>query len=227
MVNPARNWDLRKAVNPAVKLELKKAVFPAIKLELKKGGIRVKTLIPFFFFIVERTEGGIFLIINLRIVRVDTQYCDYLRQYDNKVAYNRFEKELRPFIGILFKIDDFEYFAPLSSPKIKHKNMKNYLDFIKIKNGELGAVNFNNMIPVTENNYSLIDLNKKTLTITEFQYQNLLKEQLAWLNANFHQVKNKSYKLYQLYNSGRLPENIKSRCCNFKLLEEACKKYKK
>ena len=42
------------------------------------------------------------MIINLKIVRVNSEYCDYLRKYDNKVAYNKNEKELRPFIGILF-----------------------------------------------------------------------------------------------------------------------------
>ena len=66
--------------------------------------------------------------------------------------------------------------------------MKNTVDFLKIKNGELGAVNFNNMIPVNENNYSLVDLNKETLTIAELKYQKLLREQLDWLNANYHQV---------------------------------------
>lgn len=53
-----------------------------------------------------------------------------------------------------------KYFAPLSSPKPKHKRMKNMIDFFKIKDGELGAVNFNNMIPVTDKNYTLVDLNK-------------------------------------------------------------------
>ena len=91
----------------------------------------------------------------------------------------------------------------------------NTINFFKIKNGELGAVNFNNMIPVNKNNYSLVDLNKETLTISELKYQKLLREQLAWLNANYQQVKNKSFKLYQLYNEGRLPQNIKLRCCNF------------
>ena len=165
------------------------------------------------------------MIINLKIVRVDPKYCDYLRIYDNKVAYTKNDKELRPFIGILFQIDTCEYFAPLSSPKPKHKNMKNTLDFLKIKNGELGAINFNNMIPVNVNNYSLIDLNKKSITIAESKYQKLLREQLAWLNSNYYQVKNKSLKLYQLYNNGKLPKNIQSRCCNFKLLEEKCIKY--
>lgn len=167
------------------------------------------------------------MILNLRIVRVDSEYYDYLRRFDNKVMYNKNEKELRPFIGILFEIDNYEYFAPLSSPKEKHKKMKNTIDFFKIKGGELGAVNFNNMIPVRISFYTLIDLNKETLTVEEFKYQKLLQEQLQWLNANYYQVKNKSFKLYQLYNDGRLPEKIKMRCCNFKLLEEKCLEYDK
>ena len=166
------------------------------------------------------------MILNLKIVRVSSDYCDYLRKFDNKVAYNKYEKELRPFIGILFKIDECEYFAPLSSPKEKHKKMKNTVDFFKIKNGELGAVNFNNMIPVNKNNYSLVELNKETLTMSELKYQKLLREQLEWLNANYYQVKNKSFKLYNLYNNGNLPQNIMKRCCNFKLLEEKCQQYK-
>ena len=44
------------------------------------------------------------MIIKLEIVIVNSDYCDYLRRYDNKLAYNKNEKELRPFIGILFKI---------------------------------------------------------------------------------------------------------------------------
>ena len=151
------------------------------------------------------------MIKNLQIIRVNTNYCDYLRKFDPRVAYNMNEKEIRPFVGILFKIEDCEYFAPLSSPKPKHNKMKNTIDFLKIKNGELGAVNFNNMIPVKSDYYSIIDLNQSTLTLNEAKYQKLLKEQLAWLNAN--------------YNKGKLPETMRERCCNFKLLEEKCLKY--
>jgi len=167
------------------------------------------------------------MILNLKIVRVNSEYCDYLRKFDSKVAYNKLEKELRPFIGVLFKIDKCEYFAPLSSPKPKHLKMKNTIDFFKIKRGELGAVNFNNMIPVKKENYTLVDLEKETLTVSEMKYQKLLKEQLDWLNSNYNQVKDKSYKLYQLYTKQKLPDNIKSRCCNFVLLEEKCYEYNK
>ena len=113
------------------------------------------------------------MILRFKIVRVNTQYCDYLRKFDTKVSYNKNEKELRPFIGILFSIENYEYFAPLSSPKPKHKTMKNTIDFLKIKNGELGAINFNNMIPVKKANYTLVDLNKKYIETDKIKYQKL------------------------------------------------------
>lgn len=105
--------------------------------------------------------------------------------------------------------------------------MKNTINFFKIKEGKLGAVNFNNMIPVNERNYSLINLNRKDLNSDELKYQKLLQEQLDWLNSNYIQVRNKSSKLYELYNNGRLPLNIRARCCNFKMLEEKCLEYSK
>ena len=109
-----------------------------------------------------------------RIVKVDYKYCDYLRKYDNKVVYNAGEKELRPFIGVLFNIGKLEYFAPLSSPKEKHKKLKNTLDLIKINNGIYGVINFNNMIPVTDKNYEEFDLNKETDDKKEKNKLNLL-----------------------------------------------------
>ncbi|MBQ3142768.1 MAG: type III toxin-antitoxin system ToxN/AbiQ family toxin [Bacilli bacterium] len=94
-----------------------------------------------------------------KIVKVDSKYCNYLRKFDNKVVYNAGKKDLRPFIGVLFTIENCEYFAPLSSPKLKHKLLKNTLDLVKICNGKYGVVNFNNMIPVTSCNYTVFDLN--------------------------------------------------------------------
>lgn len=61
---------------------------------------------------------------NLILVGLDSKYCDYLRQYDNKVPYNYDGKELRPFVGVLFMVNNCKYFAPLSSPKAKHKKIK-------------------------------------------------------------------------------------------------------
>lgn len=86
---------------------------------------------------------------------------------------------MRPFLGVLFNIEKFEYFASLSSPKKKHKNMKNMLDFFKIKNGELGVINFNNMIPVTSKNYLLINLNSDKLDSNiDKKYKKMLRKQV-------------------------------------------------
>lgn len=103
----------------------------------------------------------------LLIVKINSKYCDYLRKYDSKVSYNYGNKELRPFIGVLFMIDKCEYFAPLSSSKPKHKILKNTLDLLKIDSGKLGVINLNNMIPVTSKNYEEFDLNKKTNNLEE------------------------------------------------------------
>lgn len=169
----------------------------------------------------------IHLIRNFKIVKVDYKYCNYLRKFDNKVSYNEGTKELRPFIGILFVVGNYEYFAPLSSPKVKHVTMKNNIDIIKIDKGRYGVVNFNNMIPVTSKNYELFDLNRIPEDTYELKRQNLLKSQLLWLNKNIKSVKSKAFSLYNKYKNNRLDERIKSRCCNFLLLEEKCQEYNK
>lgn len=161
----------------------------------------------------------------IQIVKIDSDYCDFLRKYDSKVPYNAGVKELRPFIGILFKIENYEYFAPLSSPKAKHSRLLNTIDIIKIANGELGVINFNNMIPVYKDNYQLIDLNKKTSNKSELMRIILLRNQLRWLNTNRVDIYSKSSLLYEKYINGLLPENVTNRCCNFKLLEEKCEEY--
>ena len=121
---------------------------------------------------------------NLILVRIDMDYCNYLRLYDRKVSYNYDKKELRPFVGVLFEINDCMYFAPLSSPKAKHLKIKSNLDFLKLDKGKLGAINFNNMIPVTEKNIVKLDLDKKCINKSEEKYVKLLKEQIYWLNRN-------------------------------------------
>ncbi|MBQ8891783.1 MAG: type III toxin-antitoxin system ToxN/AbiQ family toxin [Bacilli bacterium] len=134
---------------------------------------------------------------------------------------------MKTIIGVLFIVDRKQYFAPLSSPKGKHIRLKNTLDLIKIKNGEYGVINLNNMIPVLENNYIEFDLNIKSNDKNEIFRLNLLRNQLRWLNSNKKEVFSKSKILYNLYKENKLPLNVKNRCCNFMLLEEKCMEYNK
>ena len=58
---------------------------------------------------------------NLKFYTIDTEYIKYLRNIDNRVADTSIEnkKEKRKLIGILLKIDNKNYLAPLSSKKEK------------------------------------------------------------------------------------------------------------
>lgn len=161
----------------------------------------------------------------LKLVKLNPEYCTFLRMFDNRVPYNFLEKEIRPFIGVLFEVNNCKYFAPLSNPKIKHLKMKNKLDFLKLDNGKLGAINFNNMLPVMNTNIIILDLNKPCLTKSEEKYQKLLKEQIYWLNRHKKSLYLKSQKLYNLYVLEKLNKSIYDRCCDFKLLEEKCIEY--
>lgn len=128
----------------------------------------------------------------LKLVVIDSDYCDYLRNWDKRVPYNFSRKENRPFVGVLFNVGDAEYFAPLSSPKEKHKIMRNMVDFLKIDDGNLGVVNFNNMIPVTKDNYKII--NFKIKNELPKLYNKLLKEQIYWLIRHDDKLYKKSKK---------------------------------
>lgn len=161
----------------------------------------------------------------LYMVKLDTKYCDYLRKFDNKVPYNYGKKDLRPFVGVLFKVEKNMYFAPLSSPKVKHLKMKANLDLLKIDRGKLGVINFNNMLPVTEKNIIKLDLKKGGVTISEKKYIALLKKQLYWLTRNKERLHNKAKTLYDKYLDKSLDLRIAQRCCDFKLLEEKCTEY--
>jgi len=161
----------------------------------------------------------------LKLVKIDYRYCDYLRKFDSRVTYNSGRKELRPFIGVLFKINEIEYFAPLSSPKPKHTNMRKAIDFLKIDDGKLGIVNFNNMIPVYEKNYELFDLSFVNKDKISSKYIRLLRKQLFWLNRHSDILIAKSRTLYYSYINKTINRGIRCRCCNFKLLEEKCLEY--
>ena len=105
----------------------------------------------------------------LEFVKIDSNYINYLREFDLKVSYNQKElkKDSRPFIGVLFEINRKKYYAPLSSANnnkkekidLMYERFKNIgispLDIFFITNRKgklLSYINLNNMIPVEENN---------------------------------------------------------------------------
>ena len=83
---------------------------------------------------------------NLKITHIDDKYIRYLKGSDKKVQDNKNRR--RPYVGIVLQIGSFDYFVPMESPKGNHDNVKSGIHILKLDDGRLGLLGFNNMIPV-------------------------------------------------------------------------------
>jgi protein AbiQ len=158
---------------------------------------------------------------SLKFFCADAEYCDFLRQTDACVPHVHDDKNTRPFVGILLSVNGIDYFAPLSSPKSKHKGMKNQVDFLKIKGGEWGAINFNNMIPIHPSCLTAVDMKiSEKDDKAEADYKNLLSNQLSWCNSNKAGILSRATKLYQIIVNKQARPELAKRCCDFLKDEE-------
>ncbi len=137
-------------------------------------------------------------------------------------------KETRPFVGIVIVCGTRKYCVPLSSPKPKHKSMKNDVDFTKIMDGEklIGVLNFNNMIPVDES--CTIPLNLRIVgkddTVMR-RYKKMAAKQLDWCQHNQEAIVKKANKLYAMVQGEKTSVFLKRRCCDFRKLEAVLQKW--
>ena len=116
---------------------------------------------------------------SIKLYEVDNSYIDFLSQYAphlflNKKVEQNYE---RKYIGIVLHINNFDYFAPLSSFKEKNIKMSNKIDFIKVKN--YAVINLNNMFPVIEGIYTYVDINSEK----NIQYKNLLRAEYRFIKS--------------------------------------------
>ena len=162
----------------------------------------------------------------LHLYTLDVKYVRDLANADNRVmsVSPQQHKENRPFVGIIIIMKQHNYCIPMTSPKPKHNKMKNDLDFSKIldsNNCLIGALNFNNMIPVSNDVIQKLDIRPSSSdTPNEREYKELLNNQLDWCNDNIDNIIKKANKLYRLITQS--PEksiNLTRRCCDFKKLE--------
>ena len=158
---------------------------------------------------------------HFKLYVIDEAYINYLREFDNIVPYNKHNK--RPYIGIVYTYNNYNYFAPLTSPKPKHLLMKiGQTDIYKIDDGKLGVININNMIPTP-----MECLTEIIPIIKDKKYKALLEKQLSFINIPDNSIKllNKVRHFQKEYKNNTLPDFILNRTCNFSLLEDKCEKW--
>lgn len=182
-----------------------------------------------------------------RLCTIDTKYIEFLRS-DRKL-YNVFENKddanfIIKYIGIVFNIGQYHYYAPLSSPKrtdYKVVNGKQIIrnDIIPIirivvqENEEMrlkGTVKLSNMIPVPEKAIFDYDIereeNEQYKALIEKEYAVLKqKERKILKNAELlYRQKTKEDILYSGENANKKPGYL-SATINFKYAEQMHDKY--
>ena len=133
-------------------------------------------------------------------------------------------KDNRPFVDIVVICGEKQYCIPLSSPKEKHKNMKNGVDFHRILDADgklIGVLDFNNMIPVREDVLREVDLKIHPNDTREMKhYKNLMIDQLNFCRQNQDILIKKAEKLYKMVGRKNGSGPLKRRCLKWSKLEQ-------
>lgn len=154
----------------------------------------------------------------LKIYHVTDKYIRFLKGLDKRVQDNKDRK--RPYVGVVLYVGSFKYFVPMESPKPNHAKIKPGRHIMKLDDGKLGLLGFNNMIPVHDEAIIPFNIDDEQDT----KYAELLRRQVTVINRNKADIYDHATKTY--YNvvnkKNKFLENI---CCDFKKLESACKRY--
>ncbi|MBE6648782.1 MAG: type III toxin-antitoxin system ToxN/AbiQ family toxin [Ruminococcaceae bacterium] len=205
---------MRNLISELLLVRSRKLKVSVSLLEKRKLYDEGKAYLPSFAFSEDTMD-------NIKFYEINKKYITYLSAYAPHMFQNKkdSQKNERKYIGIVFRINDFDYFAPLSSFKDKHRMMKEGIDFIKVK--DYAVINLNNMFPVPLGESKYVDIRNerdphyRALLLSEYRYIKSIQEKI-WKNAqNLYKIKTKD------------GENspLTKRCNDFILLEKACADY--
>lgn len=155
----------------------------------------------------------------LKIYRISDKYINFLKTIDSRVQNNKDRR--RPYVGIVLNVGRFRYFVPMESPQPNHANIKPGHHIMKLDNGRLGMLGFNNMIPVPDSAIIPFDIADEP----NRQYADLLRRQATIINRNKADIYDHASKTYY-HVVTKKNKFLMSICCDFTALEKACKRYR-
>lgn len=157
----------------------------------------------------------------LKFYEVDSEYIKYLKENgDDKIPNIEYKKHKKFFCGIVLTINNFNYFAPVSS--YNKKVHTSFLIMDKDKETKklkpISSLRFSFMFPCPIEYLSQKDFSKE-----DEKYRNLLRKELRYCNKNREKIKKLANEVYKL---GLKEETRKKfNICNFKKLEETYFRY--
>ena len=174
---------------------------------------------------------------------INPDYLEYLNQIDSEVYYNpSYKNNIKPFVGVIIGVGDYNYFVPISSAKEKHKKWKNVSDehfliyevidnninivgdIYKYYSDEekihiLSVLDIKKMIPVPIGCYEKIDFDE----LEDFRYKDLFEKEYAFCLSIKIKVLNKVEKIYCKQKETGI---VRKANCNFSNLEKAMLNWK-
>ena len=156
---------------------------------------------------------------------VNKNYIQYLSDFDKHVSHNKDEiGHSRPYLGIVLKIEDYNYFVPLYSYKEQYKKYKNNSSFFFVNdkwNRPLAIIKFSAMIPVPT---SLNVIKILEYNMQEKKYRDLISAEYRYINSHKKEIYKRANKMYTAVTKHK-NNFLKTIACDFKLLEEKCLEY--
>ena len=161
----------------------------------------------------------------MKIVEVSDRYINYLKEYFPKTLLDNKQgcrKHTRKYLGVIFKINEYNYFAPLSSPKKSdylengaiRKSSVSIIRMTRIYNNKvvlLGTIKLNNMIPVPQSEIIIYNIEHER----DKKYQDLIKNEQFWIQRNTDKIIKQGLNLYNNKINEKNLINVK----NFKFYE--------
>lgn len=151
----------------------------------------------------------------LNFYEVDKEYISYLKNFEPKIPNISYSTHDKFVCGVILKIDNIKYFAPISSYKIPQRT-----NFIirNENNTPISSIRFSYMFPSPDEAIKLKDFSNE-----EYRYRRLLMTELNYCNNNANQIYDKAKVVYNIgCNKDHYLNNL---CCDFKLLEEKYRDY--
>lgn len=149
----------------------------------------------------------------LKFYDVDISYANFLRNFDSRVPQIKYSTNNKFVCGVVLKIDNYEYFVPISSDISKKQTSM----LIEDTNGKpIASIKFCFMFPVHINLVTIKDFSK--IREKDPAYAYLLKKELKFCQRNEDKIFQKALNIYKIgCNKNHV---LNKECCDFILLQQ-------
>jgi len=153
---------------------------------------------------------------SIKFYEVKDDYTDFLRSAENRIPYINYINNNKFLCGIVLKVGEFNYYAPITS--FNQKQMTNMPIY---HNGKIiSTVRFSYMFPCPED----VLIEKNFLSEQNIKYRDLLINEWTYCNSYYDEICKKAAYIYKRYLSGK-DAVLLNHCCNFPLLEQKMREY--